>query len=300
MIWRIICHIRLRLLFVGRMNKESAIILDACTILNLLRIDDDADFLLRQIKKLKLFLPETVVKESKMHCRSPLYSQEKNDQMGIAVYSGISQFLVLDSEIKNDMGQEEYERLLSFANHNKRENGELWSVALALIKSRIEGTDVCFYTDDYKAIDEFWPYYRHHCIGYIGDTLDFLTTIYWQIPEGEFQKGLYLSFLNKLKVEYNQQLNGICREVKKLLNVLRVKGSNDKDQIKYLEMIVDGYYMPDMELLNKGVKFFQEGTKYKDIKKIVGDFDTDSASKQLKRINKHLALLKNYPTFKLA
>lgn len=282
------------------MNKESVTILDACTILNLLRIDDDANFLLKQIKKLKLSLPETVVKESKLHCRSPFYPQEKNDQVEVAVKSGISRFIVQDSEIKKDIGQEEYDRLLSFVNHNKRENGELWSVALALIKSRMEGTDVCFYTDDYKAIEEFWSYYRHHCIGYLGDTLDFLTTIYWQTPEGEFHKGMYLTFLTNLKVEYNQQLKDICRKAEQLLKTLQVKGSKDKDLIDHLVMIVDGYYRSDMGLLNTGVKFFQEGTKYKDIKKMVGDFDTGSVSKQLMRINKHLASLKNYPIFKVA
>lgn len=282
------------------MNKESVTILDACTILNLLRIDDDANFLLKQIKKLKLSLPETVVKESKLHCRSPFYSQEKNDQVEVAVNAGISQFLVQDTEIKKDIGQEEYDRLLSFVNHNKRENGELWSVALALIKSRMEGTDVCFYTDDYKAIDEFGVYYRHHSIGYLGDTLDFLTTIYWQTPDDKFHKGMYLTFLTNLKVEYNQQLKDICRKAEQLLNTLQVKGGKDKDLINHLGMIVDGYYRSDMGLLNTGVKLLQEGTKYKDIKKFVGDFDTSSVSKQLMRINKHLAILKNYPIFKVA
>ena len=59
-----------------------------------------------------------------------------------------------------------------------------------------------------------------------------------------------------------------------------------------------GHYRPDMELLNTGVKFFQDGTKYKDIKKF-GGFDISRVSKQLMRINKHLASLKNYPIFKV-
>ena len=135
---------------------QPLVVLDACAILNLLRIDDeDSDFLLKLIKNWRVCLPETVFKESKLHVWSDFYPKEKNDHVLIVINREFDHRKTFDSVIKNGL-DDEFERVVKFSGHNhKRENGELFCVALALVKSREEEELVTIYTDDYKAIEEF-------------------------------------------------------------------------------------------------------------------------------------------------
>ena len=186
------------------------VVLDACTILNLLRIDDeDSDFLLKLIMNWRVCLPETVFKESKLHVRSDFYTKEKNDHIQIVVNREFDYRKTMDSIIKKDL-DDDFERIIQFSGHNKRENGELYCVALALVKSREEEELVSIYTDDYKAIEEFQELCHYHRIGEWGDTLDLLTLLYWLTPETVFQNSLYYSFLENLRAEYNHQLKDVA------------------------------------------------------------------------------------------
>lgn len=280
---------------------QPLVVLDACTILNLLRIDDeDSDLLLKLITNWRLCLPETVFIETKLHVDSSFYTKEKNDHVLLAINQQFDHRKTMDDDIKKNLGEEEFENIIKYSGHNKRENGELYCVALALVKSREEDDVVAVYTDDYKAIEEFRSFYRYHRIGDIGDTLDLLTMLYWSTPDSVFQSTLYHSFLKNLRAEYNQQLNAVAEAIDAYLEQKKKSKCNDRDLMENLNKIVVGYRKPDMAMMEAGIRFFQEGNKYKDVKKMVDNVDVNNVNRQMKRITDHFRLLKEYPMYKLA
>lgn len=276
------------------------VVLDACTILNLLRIDDeDSDFLLKLIMNWRVCLPETVFKESKLHVRSDFYTKEKNDHIQIVVNREFDYRKTMDSIIKKDL-DDDFERIIQFSGHNKRENGELYCVALALVKSREEEELVSIYTDDYKAIEEFQELCHYHRIGEWGDTLDLLTLLYWLTPETVFQNSLYYSFLENLRAEYNHQLKDVADAIDGYLEQKKKSRCSDRDLLVNLNKIVVGYRRSDVAQMDEGVRFFQDGNKYKDVKKMVENVDVKNVNRQTQRITERLRKLKEYPIFKLA
>lgn len=276
------------------------VVLDACTILNLLRIDDEeSDFLLKLIRNWRVCLPETVFKETKLHVRSDFYTKEKNDHILIAVNQDFDHRKTLDSVIKKDLGDEDFERVVKFSGHNKRENGELFCVALALSKSREEEALVTIYTDDYKAIEEFRELCRYHRFGEFGDTLDLLTLLYWLTPEKVFQYSQYYSFLENLRAEYNHQMKDLADAVESYLERQKKNRCKDRSLLENLGKIVAGYRRSDVDQMDVGVRFFQEGNRYKDVKKMVENVDVKNVNRQMVRITEHFRRLEDYPLFKV-
>lgn len=279
---------------------QPLVVLDACTILNLLRIDDeDSDFLLKLIKNWRVCLPETVFKESILHVWSDFYAKEKNDHVRIVINRDFDHRKTFDSVIKKDL-DDEFERIVKFSGHkDKRENGELFCVALALVKSREEEELVTIYTDDYKAIEEYRELCRYHRIGELGDTLDMLTLLYWLTPEQVFQYSLYYSFLENLRAEYNHQLNAMAEAIADFLEKKKKSRCNDRVLMENLHKIVTGYRRSDIDQMDDGVRFFQDGNKYKEVRKMVENVDVKNVNRQMKRITDHFRRLKEYPMYKL-
>ena len=279
---------------------KPIVVLDACTLLNLLRIDDETDFLLKQLRSWTLCLPQTVYNETKLHVRSDFYSQKKNDHILVVVNTEFDQRKTLDADIKKDLGDEEFERVVKFCEHNKRENGELYCVALALLKSRWEEGTVTIYTDDYKATEEFRNFYRYHRVGDVGDTLDLLTMLYWTTPEATFHNTAYRAFLENLRAEYSHQLHKTAKLADEYLCQQKQEKSKDKELLTSLSMIVEGYRRSDLSQMERGIRFFQDGNKYKEVKRIIGEVDVNNVNKQMVRITEHLRRLKDYPIYKIA
>ena len=280
---------------------KPLVVLDACTILNLLRIDDeDSDFLLKLITNWRLCLPETVFTETKLHVDSDFYSKEKNDHVLVAINQQFDHRKTKDDDIKKDLGEEEFENVIKFGGHNKRENGELYCVALALVKSREEDDAVTIYTDDYKAIEKFQVFYRYHRIGDMGDTLDLLTMLYRSTSDSEFQFTLYRTFLENLRAEYNQQLFALKKTIYDYLEQMKKSKCKDKALMENLNKIVVGYRNSDLLMMEAGVRFFQDGNKYKDVKNMVKNVDVKNVNRQMARLAEHIKRLKDYPIFKLA
>lgn len=279
---------------------KPLIVLDACTILNLLRIDDENDFLLKQIKNWKVCLPSTVLKETKLHVRSDFYTKEKNEHIFLIINQEFDQRKTSDIDIKKDLSDEGFDKVVKFCGHKKRENGELYCVALALVKSREENDSVTLYTDDYKATEEFRDFYRYHCIGNMGDTLDLLTRLYWSTPEKDFQYSVYRAFLENLRAEYNHQLNTVAEAIDVYLNEKKKGKCKDRDLLENLNNIIVGYRKANMIQMEIGIHFFQKGSRYNDVKKIVADVDIHKVNRQMIRITEHLKMLKQHPVFKIS
>lgn len=62
-----------------------------------------------------------------------------------------------------------------------------------------------------------------------------------------------------------------------------------------LGKIVAGYRRSDVDQMDAGVRFFQDGKKYKEVRKIVENVDVKNVNRQMKRITEHFRRLREYP-----
>ena len=130
---------------------NNPVVLDACTIVNFARIDEN-DFLEDQVKTyLHTNAIELVINEVKAH-----YVPSNNTstrQLHVAPYwGGLTKW---DDDSIEDLT----DRLKEFINYKKKPNGELYSAALSLYLSRGEQKQVLFYTDDHPAKQDFTSYF---------------------------------------------------------------------------------------------------------------------------------------------
>lgn len=274
------------------------VVLDACTILNLLRIEDeDSDFLIELIKKWQLCLPEIVLSETRRHVRSGAYSEEKYGHISDTISRELIYLQMRDDDIKKKLDNE-FEKIVNFCGFNKHENGELLCVALALLKSREKKTIVSFFTDDYKAAEQFRSFYRHQQIGNIGDTLDLLTFLYWSTPEAVFQFSRYHSYLVNLRAEYNSQLHSVVERVKTIFEQKRRMQCKDKALMKNMSNIVSGFDRSDWGMMDEGIRFFRERSTYREVKSIVENVNVMDFNEQFSRISTFMKKLDSFPIYK--
>lgn len=164
-------------------------LLDACTVINLIHIDED-DFLLKKISKLDLHINELVFNEVRQNVyvrlkesRNTKYSNRDETERNTKL---IEQKLTFFRGKKNDniellkkLGENYFEKIREITNYTKRDNGELYSTAFALYLSRYGSKKIFFYTDDYPAKDYFMDFFDYQQIGHIKDSVDLLVLLYW-------------------------------------------------------------------------------------------------------------------------
>lgn len=186
---------------------NNPVVLDACTIVNLARIDEN-DFLEDQVKSLlHSNAAELVMNEVRAHYVPS--DKTSTRQLHVAPYwGGLTKWDDEDDDIKNHI-----DSLRSFLNYRKKPNGELYSAALSLSLSRAEHEQVLFYTDDNPAKLEFTPYFDFQQIGYIGDSVDLLILLYWLSPKGKFSIDELKKYLTALRGEYMMMLNGLQKDL---------------------------------------------------------------------------------------
>lgn len=163
-------------------------LLDACTVINLIHIDED-DFLLKKLKSLDLHINEIVFSEIKLNVLDRLsnniskYSDVKTKKL---ITKEIDQKIVFfrgkknnNEDLFNDMGNDFFDKIKEITGYSKDPNGELCSTAYALYLSRLYEKKVFFYTDDYPAKEFFSNFFEFQQIGQIKDTVDLLILVYW-------------------------------------------------------------------------------------------------------------------------
>lgn len=230
---------------------SQPVILDACTIINLLRIDDEDDeFLYKHITALNLYIAEKVHNEVKnKYKKNPLLdNQEKYIDRCIAklFYDLVTnKKFYKDADIVNEISSHLFDEIKSFGlkKYNK-ENGELYSTALGLIVSRTEGDRVCFYTDDKPATEYFIPYFYYQQIGTIMDTVDLLIYLYW--TNSDFETKRLKNYLQGLYSDINYPLKLLVNEIVKIKNSFSASDYRDRSLLEYVNMIIDGYYQLDI------------------------------------------------------
>ena len=179
---------------------NNVVVLDACTIVNLARIDE-GDFLEDRVKTLNVYAIEEVLNEVKKHYVPS--DKASNRQLHVAPFWGGL------TKLENKDVEELLEPIRALSNYSKRANGELYSSALSLYLSRIEEEKVLFYTDDYPAKSDFRYCFEYQQMGYIGDSVDLLIFLYWTAPQGKFSKEELGKFLSALRGEYASKLKDL-------------------------------------------------------------------------------------------
>lgn len=172
---------------------NNVVVLDACTIVNLARIDEGF-FLEDKVRALKPYAVEKVIEEVKDRYVPPSSTSTRKLHQ-VPYWGGLTR---LEDKNVEDIA----DLVRDFLNYQKKPNGELYSAALSLFLSRVEGEKVLFYTDDYPAKREFTSCFDFQQTGYIGDTVDLLVFLYWLSPQGQFSKDELEKYLTALRGEY--------------------------------------------------------------------------------------------------
>ncbi|MCB0706404.1 MAG: hypothetical protein KDC34_13905 [Saprospiraceae bacterium] len=193
------------------MSKINCV-LDACSIINLISIDED-DFLIKKLFKcLKLSICEKVLKEVKCNIFKKENLQTKKKEVD-TLLGQLYHYVVSDSTLEKDCGKDFFERIHKIANY-KKENGEFYSSALALYLSQYEEIKLFFHTDDSPAKNEFQDFFITHQIGGIEDTADLILLIY-RLDDKFLNKEL-IKFLDSLFAEYAREVAACLKELREI------------------------------------------------------------------------------------
>lgn len=250
---------------------NNVVVLDACTIVNLARIDDDS-FLEDKVRALKPYAVEKVIGEVKDRYVPP--SSISRRKLHIVPYwGGLTRFE--DKAIEDIV-----DAVRTVLNYQKKSNGELYSAALSLFLSRVEGEKILFYTDDYPAKQDFTSYFDFQQTGYIGDTVDLLVFLYWLSPQGQFSKEELEKYLTALRGEYVSKLKDLQKKIVQYASTLT---SSKKAFARKFEMeglaaeLASGQSLS--ETISKCKKFFDgdRSAQGKTISKLLDEFGDSPA-----------------------
>jgi len=276
---------------------KHPIILDACTIINLLRIDED-EFLFKSIKSLDLHIAHIVYQEVCQNVQKNSLSEEQKKYIEQTIPSFLA-FSKQDKNIIKDISQEYFDSLCQFTTHKKKQNGELLSSALSLCVSREKNSRVYFYTDDFSAKKQFSDYFSYQQIGVIGDSVDLLLFLYW--TRSDFSEKQLKKSLKDLKSEYNLPLKQLADKIQTKKDCFSINEKKDKNLIENMNKILDGYLKSDTQSMNEGIVFFINSKKYSAIRDVIKQFpDIDKECILFQKVRDIIQSLPSYPIFKIA
>lgn len=270
---------------------NNVVVLDACTIVNLSRIDE-GNFLEDKVKTLKPYAVEKVIDEVKDRYIPP--SSTSTRKLHLAPYwGGLTRF-----EDKDVVEQADAVR--AFINYQKKPNGELYSAALSLFLSRVIGEKVLFYTDDYPARVEFTRYFDFQQTGYIGDTVDLLVFLYWLSPQGTFSKDELKRYITALRGEYVSKVKELQKKIIQYASTLSFSNKALVRRRFYMEGLAAeiASCKPLNDTIIKCKDFFNgdKSTQGKDINKMLDDFGNSPAI--VKKIDVMLQNINKYGIYK--
>jgi hypothetical protein len=249
------------------------IVLDTCTIINLLRIDNEDGFLVEKLKDFSFYISDSVYNEVQTNAnRKPLSSEQKDYIIKHLSLFG-ERIIIPDEKIKTEF----FDDLKKFCDYNK-ENGELHSTLLSLYICRKEGSRLFFYTDDFPAKRQFDPYFSYQQLGSIGDSVDLLLFLFWAVTD--FKKKQLEKYLRNLYSEYAIPLKCFANEIEQNKDLWLKLMPRDKKLIENLLKIESGFLKLDFDTLNEGIDFFKRNKgRYVDINSVIEkypDIDTET------------------------
>ena len=238
---------------------SQPVIFDACTLINLLRVDDEDDeFLYKHITALNLHIAEKVHSEVRKNYKKIHLADNQVryiDRCLVKLYNDLlsQKRIHKNEEIINDLTKPFFDNITEYGGKRyNKDNGELYSTALGLVLSRIEGDKVCFYTDDEPATKQFTPYFYYQQIGTIMDTVDLLLYLYWK--NSDFEKQRLKNYLRDIFSDINQPLKTIVDKIQKIRDAFSNKELRNKNLVQAVNNLIGSYYNMDVTLMDMSIQ----------------------------------------------
>ena len=235
------------------MMNHAQVVLDACTIINLLRIDDVVTGnLYKCLKSLKPHVAGKVCEEARANALRNSIDEDHKEYIRNQLTRLHTDFVIhSDDEIIKAFEEGNINKVIAFSEYKKSGyNGELYSTLMSLILSRSNESKVVFYTDDYPAKEQFSKLFEFQQIGWIDDSVCLLTTLYWM--KSDFTKVKFRKALRDLRAEYTGQMNSFITVVKEekanlnrrdakytILSKIEAEYDNPKGNLDNIATLVD-------------------------------------------------------------
>lgn len=278
----------------------NTIVLDACTIINFLRIDDEDGFLMKRlfsmVSAINCAIAEEVLGEARINAKRNKIDIEREayiDQM----LPRLNSYQCLNSKILEKEAMWHY--VSTASNHHKKINGELYSAALCLKRSREEGLRSIFFTDDLPAQDEFREIFELQQIGYITDTAHLLIYLFVNSNVNEFPLRKLKEFLFNLRNEYNRDTKMMVDIAEKCREKCNMK--RKKDYYIALGQLVSGFYRQNDKIFREGIKYIESKPgEFKELDKLITSVSMANNMEVVQRISKVIESVDKYPIFQKA
>ncbi|MCX2478375.1 hypothetical protein OQY15_04690 [Pedobacter sp. MC2016-15] len=256
-------------------NSNIFCVLDACSVINLIHIDQD-EFLLKKLKHLNIFVSDVVFKEIKFNIFNKLdklktkYSVDfdiRQERKIIDVkLSQIRGYQVLNEQIVKELGHDFFNHVKIISDY-KKENGEFYSACLALYLTRYHPTKIFFHTDDFPAKNEFDKFFNYQQIGHIEDTSDLLLLLY-RLDEKFSLKQLEIA-LTDLFSEYVSEVVELEKKLKYIESGLTLKFKGDKIFQQKFRALIHSLVVHNFLGIGELKDFFCNNKKYSQISDIL-------------------------------
>lgn len=269
------------------------IVLDTCTILNLLRIDDD-EFLYKKLMKLEINICQSVFEEANRNVKTKTFSDSQKKYISSHTPQLVPFIVRCDEQF-----EKEYKACIQeFCDYIHR-NGEFYSTLISLYLCRQKHCRLYFYTDDYPAKRVFDSFFNYQQIGVIGDTIDLLVFLYWANPDFDQRKlekylqNLLSEFATPFKEFYNQFMGKKGRWI-----AGNIKNKNLREN---LDKIESGLERLNFEMIGIGMDYFKNNVKsYKEINAFLDGYsDINFSGYMVSKIKKTVDRLRRHPIYKM-
>jgi len=285
-------------------NVSQIVLLDACTLINILYIDED-ELLGKLLKKVNFFIAEKVYEETKGNLFARLtFKQKKDDNFKENLRSRLYHLypnVIKNSHILKLADQNFINDSHKVFNYNKL-NGEFFSSSYSLLLSRLYNTKVIFITDDYPAHQHFSKYYKFQKIGYIEDIVDLL--IFLSTMSNLFTTIILNNFFTSILSSYNSQIVGFRKELEKFRNELTVQQKKDHFLSKNLTSLLKKLSNFELDEIKKYRNKFNT-RKYPTLTRIIRnndsvlDINSESRKAMIDKVNNTIKSLKAQKIYKV-
>lgn len=275
------------------MNKRP-FILDACTLINIFRIDED-EILYSHLQSYNIKIAETVLNEVKKNIYKNGWSKEIHDRID-KYLPDLALYVEHNNDIISNFKEEDCDEIKKFTHHSKSD-GEFYSLLLSLYLSRYEMTHVNLYTDDKPATDQFSEYFMFQQLGLLGDSVDLI--LYMFCHSDKFSEINLKRFLEKLRSEYNIRARVFVQHIEEYRSKIDNTKPN-KNIIAILDRVIYNYHNGEYVKMYDAIDELERSSK-KEIRQIIRKYRPYSSSSYIiNKTNRILSIMARYKIFKIA
>jgi len=233
---------------VGKTNKMLHFVFDTCSILNIIKIDDDLE-LLKKLKQVNIYFPEKVKEEIERFIKSTK-KQKATDYRNFLFTNLVSYEIIKNND------KDFFEKIERWTSYTKK-NGEFFALATAIFLSRYspkynfeEQNFIKLITDDSPAQKDFESYLKLEQLVSTGDSIDVMLIFY--ILDSSFTEGKLKKILLDLKALYVKEHLEIMNTLKELLSKNQSSNKSAKQKLskrKEIKNFIELYKNNNTDLL---------------------------------------------------